>query len=302
MRSYTSFQIILIDFLLFQFLFCGSVIAQDRNPENEVRAVILKFKDGVEKGDKNTGQKLATKEISSTFVPLYNLLADTYSKARMDFPVEIGYLKILNDGRAKVETYLNAEKDLFVFTLKKENSEWKISHLKNIRFPLYSIPSMPYENIYNAEGKRGWMKAEEDLAFKTKVYYKIKDELGEKAATDILLDGPGFRVAMDAWLPFIEGAAQFALFYVILEKNYYSANYIVIDADLEKAEIHCNPLIELDILKRAVSSPKFTMEEYKAIYTSIMKQRAKACGLDIEISFDEINCVIKLKRVSKSSK
>jgi hypothetical protein len=34
---------------------------------------------------------------------------------------------------------------------------------------------------------------------------------------DFFLDGPGYKVAMNAWLPFLEGAAQFAFYFVIME-------------------------------------------------------------------------------------
>ena len=146
------------------------------------------------------------------------------------------------------------------------------------------------------------MLAERDMAFRCRVFDKLKNSIDEKTAQGFFLDGPGYQVAMDAWLPFVEGAAQFALFFTILEKNYYGAKYKIENAFEDEAEIHCKPLIELDVLKRAYFYPKMTIEEYKQFYTSIMKSRAKACGLDIIINFDDINCVIKLKKKEKNNK
>ena len=50
----------------------------------------------------------------------------------------------------------------------------------------------------------------------------------------------------------------------------------------------------------SVNGEPITIEEYKQFYTSIMESRANACGLDIIINFDDINCVIKLKKKEKT--
>ncbi len=104
---------------------------------------------------------------------------------------------------------------------------------------------------------------------------------------------------MDAWLPFIEGAAQFALFFVILEKNYYGAHYRVVQANADSAEIHCQPLIELEVLQIAHFNPKLSREEFIALFQAIMAQRAEFCGLRANISFANQDCVIKLNKKSQ---
>jgi hypothetical protein len=106
----------------------------------------------------------------------------------------------------------------------------------------------------------------------------------------------GFRVAMDAWLPFVEGAAQFALFYGILEENYYGSKCVLASAGLDEAEIRFSPLQELEVMKIAVFWPKMSMDEYQELYQDIMKERARVCGLDLQVSFNGTNCILKLKR------
>ncbi len=111
--------------------------AQQSPAEKEVRDVLKKFRQGVETGDRALGTTLLSKELLS----FYNSLAEVYGPAKMVFPFEVGHLKILRDGRAKAEVYLNPAKDLIVFTLTNQDGAWKISHIEGIRFPLYSVPA-----------------------------------------------------------------------------------------------------------------------------------------------------------------
>jgi hypothetical protein len=274
-------------------------LSQAKIPQDDVREVLQKFKQGIDQGDKTVGPQLTTGEYAPLIVSLYDSLVDGYKKFKIPFPMEIGHVKILKDGRAKAETYLNPGKNLFVFTLIKEAGSWKISHMENIRFPLYDIPALPYREVYQLpQDKRSSMMAERDMAFKSFIFAQLEKDHGKEFASNFFLDGPGFRVAMDAWLPFVEGAAQFALFYAIIESNYYGSKCLVTKATEEEAEIHLAPLRDLEILKVASFNPKIPTDEYKNLYARIMKDRAAACGLDIDVSFQDTGCILKLRKKS----
>lgn len=276
----------------------GASLDKGSSAENQARETILKFQRGVEAGDKAVGRELAAAEAASFFVPFYDLLADLYSRNRMAFPVEIGRIKILKDGRAKVETYLNPGRDLFVFTLTRESGRWKFSHMEGIRFPVYDVPALPASSVYEVpRAKVQWMMCERDVASMTRVLEALKAAIGpERARSFFVNQAAGFRVAMDAWLPFLEGAAQFALFYGILEENYYGSKYLVTKATEDESEIRFAPLQELEVMKIAHFSPKMTMEEYQALYRDIMRERARVCGLDLEVSFSGTDCTLRLRK------
>lgn len=231
--------------------------------EQQVLEILKRFKRGIEQGDIETGQQITTKDFYPLFKEFYDSLTDVYSRYKMAFLMEIGHLKILKNGLAKVEVYLNPARNLFVFTLIKKDGLWKICHNESILFPLYSIPSLPYKNIYEIPAdKRKFMIAETELNFMTRVYFYLKEYLGQEEAVNFFLDGPGYKIAMDAWLPFIEGAAQFALFFVILESNFYGSPCEVIQADYDEAEVYCSQFAALEVLKRGHAVPKFSYEEY----------------------------------------
>jgi len=265
--------------------------------EQKVRETLKRFKEGIEQGDLDVGAKITTEDFYPFFKGFYESLAKVYSHFKISFPMEIGHLKILKSGRAKVELFINPAKNLFIFTLSKDDGVWKISHNEGIRFSLYSIPELPYTDIYEIPAeKRRFMTAEIELNFKTWVHFYLKENLGQEKATNFFLDGPGYKVAMDAWLPFIEGAAQFAFYFVIMESNFYGSKCEVIRADYDEAEIHCSSLAALTVLKRGHAVPKFSYEEYTQLFTTIMKNRAQHCGLDIVMSFEDTACRIKIKR------
>lgn len=273
---------------------------QGTKPEDGVRAAISAFQKGVEAGDKAIGERLAAESpFRSSFLGLYDSSADVYSKHHMAFPVEVGHIKILSDGRAKAETYLNPGRDLFVFTLVKEGGEWKFYHLEGIRFPIYDNPATPAGSLLTLPpDKVKWMICEAETALSNRTYFRLKELGGEKIARDFFLGGEGFRVAMDAWLPFLEGAAQFAVFYGILEENYYGSKYTITQATIDEAEIRFAPLQELEVMKIAYFTPKMSMEEYERFYGDILRSQAAACGLTVDVTFDGTSCTLKLKRKS----
>jgi len=292
----SKLAILTIFFVIIQ---CDLIFTQEKNPESEVRELLANFKNGIDEGNTTIAEKLATKGYAN-FIGFYNSLVSAYQQAQVPFPIEIGHIKILKDERAKAETYLNPDKNLIVFTLKKENGDWKICHLESICFPIYEIPNLPYEQIYQLpEDKRTWTVAEIEMAFESRIFYQLKQDHGEEFAQKFFLDGPGFRVGMDSWLPFLEGAAQFAIYCAILETNHFGSKCVITRASYDEAEIHFSPLTKLEVLKRAYFFPKFSFEEYQKLYNLIMENRARACGLDIEIIYNVTNCIIKLKKIEK---
>lgn len=265
--------------------------------EQKVRETLKCFKEGIETGDLDAGAQMTTQDFYPFFKGFYESLAKGYSQHKMAFPMEIGHLKILRSGRAKVELYINPARNLFIFTLEKQNGQWKISHNESIRFPLYAVPELPYKDVYEIPaGKREFMTAEMDLNFKTRVYFYLKDKHSQENAAHFFLDGAGYEVAMDAWLPFLEGAAQFAFYFVIMESNFYGSKCEVIQADYDEAEVFCSQLAALEVLKRGHAVPKFSYQEYTQLLTTIMEHRARHCGLDLEMSFKDTSCRIKIKR------
>jgi hypothetical protein len=269
----------------------------DSQEEQMVRETLKRFKEGIEKGDLELGTKITTEDFYPFFKGFYESLAKVYSQYKISFPMEIGHLKVLKSGKAKVELFINPAKNLFIFTLKKEDGQWKISHNESIRFPLYAVPGLPYKDTYEIPtGKRRFMTAEIELNFKTRVYFYLKEHFGQEKATHFFLDGPGYKVAMDAWLPFLEGAAQFAFYFTIMESNFYGSECEVIQADYDEAEVYCPQLAALDVLKRGHAVPKFSYDEYTLLWTAIMEHRAQHCGLDLELSFEDTSCRIIIKR------
>lgn len=300
MRRKSKTNLFLIIYFSCSAFFLSFSHAQAQGPskeEEQVLGTLDRFKAGIEQGNLEIGRQITTGDFYPLFKSFYESLANIYSQHKASLPMEIGHLKILKSGPAKVEVYLNPARNLFVFTLKKEDGFWKISHLEGIRFPLYSVPDLPYRSIYEIPGdQRKFMIAETELNFMTRVFFYLKEQIGEECAKNFFLDGPGYKVAMEAWLPFLEGAAQFAFFFVIIESNFFGSLCEVTRADEREAEVRCLKLAALEVLKRGYAVPKFSYEEYTALLRAIIKHRAEHCGLEIEMSFKDTGCLIKIRR------
>ncbi len=272
---------------------------QALSPEDEVRAVIKRFQQGVEAGDKALGPKLAAQgPFRAGFLQLYDSLADVYSRNKLAFPVEVGHLKILRNGQAKVETYLNPGRNRFIFTLIREAGEWRFSHMEGILFPVFEMPAVPASSVYTIPPDEvKWSMCERDVAADNQLYDYLKLALGpDKARAYLIGGGAGFKAAMEAWLPFLEGAAQFAVFYGILEQNYYGSKYVLTRASLDEAELRFSPLQRLEVMKIANFWPKLSGPDYEALYRERMMEWARACGLELEASFSGTDCTLKIKK------
>ncbi len=285
------------------FILCGVCVSsfvsfpQASADEQAVREVLAKFKKGIDTSDTGLGAQLTTGPFGPQFVALYGSLVETYKKYQKPMPMKVGHIKILNDGRAKVEAYLNPGRDLIVFTLAKDKGEWRFVHQEGTLFPIFEFPKVPYNQILQLPRDRvGFMMAERDLAFKSRLYREIEKDHGMNAARDFFLDGDAFKAAMDAWLPFLEGAGQFATFLAVLESNYYGSICVVTKATEREAEVEFKPLRDLEILKIAVFWPKLSQDEFSSLFTHIMNNRADACGLDIDISIHDTDCVLKIRK------
>jgi hypothetical protein len=299
-------ETIKIPFIRFSILLCISLVSfrlssaqtpSSLQEEQMVKETLRQFKEGIEKGDLGLASRITTEEFYPFFKRFYESLAEVYSLYKAPFPMEIGHLKFLKTGKAKVELYINPARNLFVFTLNKENGLWKISHIEGIRFPLYSVPELPYMDIYEIpDEKRRFMTAEIELNFMTRVYFYLKENFGQEKAAHFFFDGPGYKVAMDACLPFLEGAAQFAFYFVIMESNLYGSECEVRRADYDEAEVFCPILAALEVLKRGSAVPKFSYEEYTRLFSAIIEHRAQHCGLGLKLSFSDTSCRIIIKR------
>ena len=103
-------------------LFPGNSPA-DAQEEHKVRETLKRFKEGVESGNLEVGAQITTEDFFPFFKGFYESLAKGYSRYKMAFPMETGHLKILKSGKAKVELFINPTKNLFIFTLEKENGQ-----------------------------------------------------------------------------------------------------------------------------------------------------------------------------------
>jgi len=271
--------------------------AGDPADESGVRAALARFKQGIDKGDKTLGGKLVTGFFGPQIIGLYDGLVKAYAEYRAPMPMEVGRIKIRRDGRAKAEVRLNPNRDLFIFTLVREDGTWKFSHMEGILIPMFEPPQTPTDEIPTVpETTRGFMMAERDLAFKSRVYRTLAAEKGEAAARGFFLDGTGSKAAMEAWFPFLEGAVQFAVYLAVLEANYYGSPCRITRATEEDAEVLFHPLHDLEVLQVAVFNPKLSVEEYQALFREVLSNRAEACGLAADVFFEGQDCRIAIRR------
>ena len=75
------------------------------------------------------------------------------------------------------------------------------------------------------------------------------------------------------------------------------AEYVLAAASEDEAEIRFAPLQELEVMKIAVFYPKLSIEEYHKLYVAIMQDRARACGLSLQASFDGTSCTLRITRI-----
>jgi hypothetical protein len=268
----------------------------------EIKKILNEFKCGIEYGDDTIGGKLIARnagplsEALSVMFPQLCQMLQTQYKGR-ELPMEIERIKILRNGKAKAATQITEEKSTLVFTLIQEEGEWRISHFEGILFPLFDPPNTPYHDVLKLEDKiRSSISAENELAFLSKVFKEREKQTGKEYAQQIFLDGAGYRIAMDSWLPFFEGPEQYIIYTAIMETNLRGSNCTVTEINEEQATLVMEPLAHLEVIQRAALNPKLSYNEYTDLYTVITQDRAKHCNLNISIDFNGNNCTITAKQ------
>ncbi len=258
----------------------------------DIQHLLGRFKGAIEAGSGDMATEfVAEGPFSAVVAGLCQMLQKAC--AGRTLPMEVGTIKILSDGRAKAVTYITEGRNRFVFTFVQENGNWRISQIENILLPLYSIPETPCEEILRIDDdQRAWISSEMEVVQISRIYDELKKGMGKEYAQHFFRDCPGYKVAVDAWLPFIEGAAQFILYTAVLETNLRGSRCIVTEADEKKATLVMRPMAHLEVLRRASFIPKIPEDEYRELFISIMEDRAKHCNLSLEIDFKETECSI----------
>ncbi|MBN1351494.1 hypothetical protein JXJ21_18925 [candidate division KSB1 bacterium] len=272
-----------------------AIRSQLATDEMQVREVFEKFERGINEQNPAVGTELAAKDCPK-FIKFYNLTLMVHKRLNKPFAPEVERVQLLKDGRAKAKVILTQVKNLKVFTLKKEDGAWKISGMTDLHIPLYGAPRGSYSEILELDQKeRGQQTLEMQIANWARMYHRLKKTSGEQAAQALFLDGEQFAYFMDSWLPFVDGAAQFAMFYAIQHHNLFSSDIKLPIATSAKAEIELKPMPELEIIRLADYEPKFTKAEFISLFAAIMTDRANRCGVKCEIQFESLaDCVIKV--------
>ena len=268
----------------------------------EINDLLMIFKKGIESGDESIREGLIAKNVgplskavSLMFPQLCQMLQTQYQGK--EFPMKVEKIKIRQNGKAKAATLVTEEEERIVFTFIQENGKWRISHFEGILFPLFDLPDTPYHDVLKLEDRiRGWVSAENELAFMSKVYKELENQSNRENAVKFFLDGAGYKIAMDAWLPFIEGPAQYILYTAVIETNLRGSMCTVTEISEDHAKLEMRPMAHLEVLKRAVFNPKLSYSEFEDLYSVVTQDRARHSNLDISLEFDDTNCTIIAKR------
>jgi hypothetical protein len=262
----------------------------------DVSSFFDRLKTGIERGDEGTARRLMGEgQLARAFFPMFETIVGMLQKEYKGktFPLQIERTRILSDGRAKVAVLQPENDTRCVFTLLPEQDEWKLSYMEFMMMPLYSIPDTPYQDILRLDDQlRSMISAELEIVQISNMYHVLNARDGKEAAQRFFLDGGGFRVEMDAWLPFIEGAAQFALYTAILETNLRGSTCTLPEASEERATLEMKPMAHLDRLRAAQFANKIPETEYKELCREIMADRARHCSLALEIRFEDTNATL----------
>jgi len=172
----------------------------------------------------------------------------------------------------------------YSFNFHVENGKWYFRHLEGIFIRLDKIGPPPISDFPDfPEGLKAYMRQELYWGKMIWLYDMIKQDKGHEQAIGIFLDGGGYFLAAQAWVPFYPPHRAFILYLCWEQSNMQHNPVTLIKLEDNEAIVRFDRMIFFEIYsKSGHMKQQISIEDYIEIFESIWQDRAKNAGWDLE--------------------
>jgi len=174
----------------------------------------------------------------------------------------------------------------YSFNFLVENYRWYFRHLEGVFIRLDKIDKLPASEFPDfPEGLKAYMRQELYWGKMIWLYNTIKKDKGEAHALGIFLDGAGYFLTAQVWVPFFPPHRAFILYLCWEQANMQHNPVTLMKLEDNEAIVSFNRMIYFEIYsKSGHMKQQISLEDYIEIFEAIWQDRAKNAGWNLEIT------------------
>lgn len=199
-------------------------------------------------------------------------------------------------------TWGGQTKSDFLFTFLKEGGRWYYRHLENVFIRLDRVTKLPASEFPDLpQAKKAWQR--EELYWSQMVHFHnaLAKEKGKNYFLDLMRDGAGYFLAAKVWVPFVPPQRAFILF-MCWEQSRLRENSVTLET-LTDSEAVVRLQAHFFFLYKQTGHLKqqISFEDYRRIFETIWQDRAVNAGWNLEIEYEDPECLKCVFRFTKKS-
>lgn len=191
----------------------------------------------------------------------------------------------------------DGKKRPYCFTLRVDDSGWRVQHLESIFIRLDQtgpLPATRFPDVTAAQ--KAWMTDERRTTEQVRIYNLLAKEKGREFALRFLMDGEGYALEARTWVPFVARWKAFVLFVCWEQANLFGAPVTLESLEERSAVIRLEPRW-FRLYKQTSHLRKMIPEaEYEEIFEARWRDRARAAGWTLAIERKGGEAVFRLTR------
>jgi len=190
-------------------------------------------------------------------------------------------------GETRESVLLHCADDEYRFDFALLEDKWVLCFIECITLPVSAIPAVPYETFPPLSDKEAWIRAEKAISRDVYLYCKLKRLLGAEEALNWFNDGAGEFMGAKSWVPFFEERKAFIVYSAWMENRIYGESVVIDVFSADRCVLRLRQHLWFRLYRSALHlAQQISLEEFRALFEHIWKDRAKHSGWEIEFTYD----------------
>jgi hypothetical protein len=189
----------------------------------------------------------------------------------------------------------------FCFTFLKEEDRWFYRHMENIFIRLDQTPDPPTSQFPDITNEmKAWQR--EEIYWSKIVYFYtvLSQEKGKEYFLNLMKDGMGYCMMAKTWVPFVLPQKAFIL-YLCWDQSRLRGNQVSLEKLTDQeALVKLQPTFFSLFKRTGHIKQQISFTDYRKLYETIWQDRAFHAGWNLEIRYEDPECLRCLFHFTKN--
>lgn len=185
-----------------------------------------------------------------------------------------------------VFTLKSTEKDEIRLDFVDRDERWRFYLIDGLTIPIKEMPQLPFSDFPAYPDFENRMRMEYVVTKKVLFYLRLEAEKGKEEALTWFRDGDGYKLNIEAWMPYFSLRKSFVLFTAWVENRYWGQKMVIeelSDTHSVLAFVDHEWLILYDVAGHL--RPRISLEEYKELFEDQWRDRARWAGWSVQFAY-----------------